>query len=38
MRRITFVAWDGGGNLSPALGIAQGLRQRGMNCSKREIG
>ena len=29
MSRITFVTWDGGGNLMPALGIARGLDRRG---------
>src|SRR3981081_4378865 len=29
MRRFTFVTWDGGGNLSPAVGIAQELIARG---------
>ena len=29
MTRFAFVTWDGGGNVSPAVGIAQGLAARG---------
>ena len=29
MTRFAFVTWDGGGNVSPAVGIAQGLVARG---------
>ena len=29
MTRYAFVTWDGGGNVSPAVGIAQGLAARG---------
>src|SRR4030081_1787583 len=29
MRRFTFVTWDGGGNVPPAVGIAQELMARG---------
>jgi MGT family glycosyltransferase len=29
MTRFAFVTWDGGGNVPPAVGIAQGLRSRG---------
>ncbi len=29
MTRFAFVTWDGGGNLPPAIGIAQELAARG---------
>jgi UDP:flavonoid glycosyltransferase YjiC (YdhE family) len=29
MARILFITWDGGGNVPPAVGIADELRQRG---------
>lgn len=29
MSRFLFLTWDGGGNQSPAIGIAQELRGRG---------
>ncbi len=32
MARIAFVTWDGGGNLPPAIGIAQALAARGHRC------
>ena len=33
MARFAFVTWDGGGNLPPAIGIAQALRARGHQIS-----
>ena len=32
MGRFAFVTWDGGGNLPPAVGIAQALAARGHEC------
>jgi UDP:flavonoid glycosyltransferase YjiC (YdhE family) len=33
MRHVLFVTWDGGGNVPPALGIAEELRDRGHRVS-----
>ncbi len=32
MARIAFVTWDGGGNVPPAIGVAQALTARGHRC------
>lgn len=32
MARIAFVTWDGGGNVGPAIGLAQALKARGHQC------